>query len=341
MDILEAAQTVLSEAGSPLHYAEVTQRAIDQGYWTPLGKTPHQSLNARLAVDIKDKGNKSVFQRTDKGVFALREWVLPEYALVHSEKTIGKANKSLSFTDAAERVLDLYADCTPMHYREIWALIESKHLVQSEGLTPEATLSSQMLTETARRQRRGDIPRFVAFGKGHFGLFKWQATGIARDIERRNVKVKKELLGRLKTMPPDEFEALVEQLLLALGFEDTETTRYQGDRGIDVRGTLVVGDVIKTRMAVQAKRWKNNVQSDHVQQVRGSLGAHEHGLIVTTADFSAGARAEATRADTAPIGLMNGEQFVNLLVENGIGVHKAQYELIELGEWDTDDGVTE
>ena len=42
-----------------------------------------------------------------------------------------------------------------------------------------------------------------------------------------------------------------------------------------------------------AKRWKANVQAPTVQQVRGALGAHDQGLIITTSDFSAGARAEA------------------------------------------------
>jgi restriction system protein len=56
---------------------------------------------------------------------------------------------------------------------------------------------------------------------------------------------------------------------------------------------MVTGDVIRTRMAVQVKRWKANVQSPTFQQVRGSLGAHEQGLIITTSDFSKGARAEA------------------------------------------------
>jgi restriction system protein len=35
------------------------------------------------------------------------------------------------------------------------------------------------------------------------------------------------------------------------------------------------------------------VQAPVVQQVRGSLGAHEQGLIITTSDFSTGARSEA------------------------------------------------
>lgn len=68
------------------------------------------------------------------------------------------------------------------------------------------------------------------------------------------------------------------------------------------------------------------------RQVRGSLGAHEQGLIITTSDFSKGARTEAERPDALPVALMNAEQLVSLLVENQIGVSRKPHELIELGE---------
>jgi len=66
--------------------------------------------------------------------------------------------------------------------------------------------------------------------------------------------------------------------------------------------------------------------------VRGSLGTHEQGLIVTTSDFSDGARQEAERANAVPVALMNGEQLVALLVEHNIGIHRTAYDLIELGD---------
>src|SRR5690606_965365 len=110
---------------------------------------------------------------------------------------------------------------------------------------------------------------------------------------------------KLHKIDPTEFEELVGQLLVALGFTDVTVTTRQNDGGIDVRGTLVVGDVIRTRMAVQVKRWKANIQTPTVQQVRGSLGSHEQGLIITTSDFSPGARLEAERPDATPVGLMD------------------------------------
>jgi restriction system protein len=89
---------------------------------------------------------------------------------------------------------------------------------------------------------------------------------------------------------------------------------------------------IRTRMAIQIKKWKCNVQAPVVQQVRGSLGTHEQGLIITTSDFSPGERTEAARSDAVPIALMNGEQLVVLLVENGIGVTRRSHDLIELDD---------
>jgi restriction endonuclease Mrr len=51
-----------------------------------------------------------------------------------------------------------------------------------------------------------------------------------------------------------------------------------------------------------------------------------------TSDFSKGVKHEAERADAMPIGLMNGEQLVALLVENEIGVRRTSLQLIGLGE---------
>ena len=97
-------------------------------------------------------------------------------------------------------------------------------------------------------------------------------------------------------------------------------------------GTLLISDVVRIKMAVQAKRWKGNIQSPTVQQVRGSLGAHEQGLIITTSDFSSGAIKEANQPDKTPVGLMNGEQLVTLLMEYSIGVRRMSHDLFELEE---------
>jgi len=219
-----------------------------------------------------------------------------------------------------------------MHYREITKRALDQGLIYTEGKTPAASLYAQVLMEIKRCTLRGETPRFVKHGKGMIGLRKWMGTGLDAQIRQHNARVRRKLLAQVRALDGSEFEELIAQLLGVLGFEEVTVTSYSKDGGIDVRGTLVVGTVIRTRMAVQAKRWSHNVQSPVVQQVRGSLGTHEQGLIITTSDFSHGAYTEAQRPDAIPVALMNGEQLVDLLVENDIGIERTRYDLIELEE---------
>lgn len=327
MSALSGVVNVLEQAGKPLHYREIAERMIKSGVWNTQGKTPEATVNAQLAVDIKKNGKASRFARYGRGIFGLnRAWPVQ---VCRTEEPVREG--TCSFTEAAERILQ-GANGKPMHYREITTHALEHRLLNTQGKTPEATMYAQILTETRRRKLRGEQPRFMMLGKGMISLCRWQSQGVAFQVEESNRKARMEVLKRIKAMPPADFEALVGELLAAIGFEDVEVTARSKDGGIDVRGTLVVGDVVRTKLAVQVKRWKSNVQAPTIQQVRGSLGAHEQGLIIATSDFSRGARKEAERLDTTPVALMTGEQFVALLVENEIGVRRTPLQLIELGE---------
>lgn len=363
MNVLDAVHAVLLVAGSPLSATVITQRMLDLGLWATNGKTPVATVSARLAVDIKQHGPASRFRRVGKGLFTLGgDFAEPAVAVplgfaddegdVSRSDAVGNESLTVSgersgpigdvelaaepsrttmtFLDAAVSVLDRYGERRPMHYREIARIAMEQGLLQTSGRTPEATMYAQILTETKRRTRRGEQPRFVLHGKGLVGLAAWIDPSLATQIDRHNRDVRRALLERLKAMRWDDFEGLVGRLLTDMGFEDVVVTARHGDGGVDVRGTLMVGDVIHTRMAVQVKRWKGNVQAPVIQQVRGSLGAHEQGLIITTSDYSPGARIEALRSDATPVGLMNGEQLVLLLVEHEIGVRRTGHEIIDL-----------
>jgi restriction system protein len=338
-----------------LHYREITKRMLGRGLWQTTGKTPWETVNAQLAVQIITEGSGCIFQRTGKGTFALRAWGLPEYHVTKKKDTPSDSHdpepsysepadspagrppaaavaqtSSLSFADAAAWVLGEAGDKKSMHYQTITKTALDKGYLQSSGKTPAATLYSVILTEIDRQTQQGNTPRFVKHGKGLVGLSKWAPQGLAQQISQHNIMVRDRMLTRLKAMPPADFEELVGKLLGKLGFEAISQTKYSGDGGIDVRGTMVVGGVIRISMAVQAKRWKGNVQAPIVQQVRGSLGSHEQGLIITTSDFSVGAVKEANRANTVPVALMNGEQLVALLVQYGIGVVREAHDLLSL-----------
>ena len=358
MNVLDAAYTVLLTTNTPLHSNEIAQQILEQGLWASNGKTPGATVNASIAVDIKMHGAASRFVRagpslfsanhpsspsTDygNGVEASQDIKAPDRSLVEASQDMKAPDQSspvhsstLSFTDAAQRVLAQFANQQPMHYQEITRKALELGLIATAGQTPAATMYAVILTEIDRTAKRGEAPRFTKHGKGLVGLTEWDVKdqGLAVLIEQHNRATRSQLHARLYSMKPAEFEALVGRLLTALGFDAVAVTSLGNDGGIDVRGTLVVGDVIRTRMAVQVKRWKKNVQAPVVQQVRGSLGAHEQGLIITTSNFSPGARTEAARADTIPVALMDGNQLINLLIENDIGVQRTKHDLIKLGE---------
>jgi len=342
LSALEAAKLVLKQAREPLRYEEITKRILDQGLWQTTGKTPAATLSSLLSQSVKILGAASPFVHTSPGCYSLNPAPsaaaskAPPAPKVKAAPTPATAltkplpaPTSLSFTDAAERVLESSAS-KQLHYRDITRLALDQHLVDTSGKTPEATMYAQILTEVKRRRQRDEPQRFMMLGRGMVSLAKFQASGIAYQVDEANKQARDKLLKHVKAMKPYDFENLVSQLLLALGFEQVEVTARSNDGGIDVRGTLVVGDVIRTRLAVQVKRWKNNVQAPVVQQVRGSLGTHEQGLIITTSDFSKGAREEATRANATPVGLMNGEQLVDLLIQNEIGITLTPLQLIQL-----------
>lgn len=344
MTLIDAMVAILRDAREPLHYQEITRRVLQSANWRTSGKTPDATVSAALTVDVKRHGSAALFARVAPGVYTLNQqqgYVPITTASPAVDRTViqpipavtaSKASAKLSFTDAAERVLEQQMNRKPMHYRALTEEVLRLGLIQTKGLTPAASLFAQILTASKRAQRRGDPPRFVLHGKGFIGLAKWAGQGLAFQIEQHNDSVRRKLHAQLLRMNPTDFEALVVELLAELGFEDVTLTPPSNDGGIDVRGTLVVGDVIRTRMAVQVKRWRANVQQPTVQQVRGSLGTHEQGLIITTSDFSKGAVTEANRADAVPVGLMDGDKLVDLLIENDIGVHRQRLELIELGD---------
>ena len=339
MSVLDAVATVLAEAGAPLSCREITRQVLDRRLWVPIGATPETTVRGQLAVDISTLGERSRFERVAPGTFRLRNAApaapMPLPGLAAPTAGGAEAPTRLKFADAAEHVLRHFAGRQPMHYREITAKAIECGLLSTSGLTPATTLYAQVLTEIARNVRRGQPPRFVRHGDGLVGLSEWLPSGLVHQIEAHNAAARRGLHQRLLAMPPAEFEALVGDLLAKLGFEEVSMAGLTPDGGLDARGTLVVADVIRIPMAVRVRRWRNNVQANVVCSLRSGLGARERGLIVTTSDFSASARAEAEIVDAAPIALLNGKELIGLLVAQGIGVQQQAYTLLTLGDQTT------
>ena len=340
----DAAEQILrqNDGQEPLHCREITQRILDLGLVATKSKTPSHTLSARIWDEIRrrDKSNKPQrFIRLGRGKVGLAdaESGRNPKPSVDEDPTSGPSNPpqavpepKLSYTNAAEQILRQNDGQEPLHYREIARRLLDLGLVATKAVTPAHTLSAAISDEIRRRQEANQAQRFVRLGRGLIGLADAEPEGVRKAIDDENKRVRDALLDFLQSTDPVEFEHLVGELFNAMGAESVTVTPRSGDGGVDVRGTLLAGGAIPIQIAAQVKRWKHNVGSPVVNEIRGSLGLHDFGLVVTTGRFSPSARQAAQIKDRMPITLIDGDDLVNLMVEHEIWVSRQQHDLLTL-----------
>ncbi len=133
-----------------------------------------------------------------------------------------------------------------------------------------------------------------------------------------------DLLRRVKECPPDFFERLVVELLLAMGYGGSRQDAGQavgksGDGGID--GIIKEDKLGLDTIYIQAKRWDGTVSRPEIQKFAGALQGQRarKGIFLTTSAFSKEARDFAASIDSKII-LLDGETLANLMIDHGIGV---------------------
>jgi predicted NUDIX family phosphoesterase len=128
---LWAAEVVLRKHKRPLRAPEIVSYAQEQGLFSGEmhSRTPQKSMQARLSLDILNKGEQSVFVRTGRGMFYLREF-LAESALVPLIDDIGLGKSTRPVPYAAPRRVPLPAT------ERVLAIPRShyEHLLAFQGL---------------------------------------------------------------------------------------------------------------------------------------------------------------------------------------------------------------
>lgn len=139
-----------------------------------------------------------------------------------------------------------------------------------------------------------------------------------------------QLLEIIADIPPDAFERISQRLLRESGFTKVEVTGKSGDGGIDGVGILRM-NLVSFQVSFQCKRWKGSVGAPVVRDFRGAMvGRSDKGLIITTGNFTADARREATRDGAPAIDLIDGETLCELLKERRLGVSVRMVEEVDL-----------
>lgn len=149
--------------------------------------------------------------------------------------------------------------------------------------------------------------------------------GIPEELEPWRV----ELAETLHNMDPFAFERLSMLLLRECGFSQVSVTKKTGDGGIDGTGKLRINGIFSFNVAFQCKRFIGSVSAGDIRDFRGSLTTNiEKGVLITTGTFTKAAREEASNAGKQQIDLIDGEEFINKLIEYGLGVkEKTIYEV--------------
>lgn len=147
-----------------------------------------------------------------------------------------------------------------------------------------------------------------------------------KDLVRRPVAAEYDayrvVLEQILELDATEFEVLVGHLLTALGFEGSEVVGKSGDGGVDAIGELNISNLAKVKVFVQAKRYKlgARVPASTVRSLRQAIPINGQGAFITTAGYQRTAADVALEQGFPRIGLVNGHQLVDLLIEHWLDI---------------------
>lgn len=140
-------------------------------------------------------------------------------------------------------------------------------------------------------------------------------------------EIREELRKELMALSFHGFEALIRELLQAMGYTQvrllgrTQWRQPTRHGGYDMEAAARTG-VSHTRLIVQVKQYTRPVSRRYVDELRGALlRLHGgQGLIISTSTFSKVAKNAALSDKITPIRLVDGEELTDLLMLYQIGV---------------------
>lgn len=111
--------------------------------------------------------------------------------------------------------------------------------------------------------------------------------------KKKNDKIRDSGILEIDKMSGYEFEAFLKYLFEKLQYDVIKVTSKSGDYGAD----LIIKDKTLGTIAVQAKRYNNNVSPRAVQEVCGALGYYncDHGMVVTNSFLTSSAKTLANK----------------------------------------------
>ena len=146
-------------------------------------------------------------------------------------------------------------------------------------------------------------------------------------FQKVNAALASQLMDEVMKLTPTEFEHLVVQLLLQMGYgsgieKAGVVTQASNDGGID--GIIKEDQLGFSNIYIQAKQWAldQTVQKPEIQKFVGALQGQQaqKGLFITTARFSSGALQYANNLLGTKVVLVDGDTLTKLMIDHNVGV---------------------
>lgn len=188
-------------------------------------------------------------------------------------------------------------------------------------------------SEIKRREQRNEPQRFMFLGNGLFTLVELMAglppkkTKSAVDQIRDSRKdACLQLYANLtKSNQGSNFETMVGDLLIAMGYADVQVIGGKDDQGVDIVCQKRDG-IVSTKIAIQCKckNLKQQIGPKDVSNLRDNLSTYQcqQGIIVTTTKLNDDAREKAREPGKDPVHVIEHDELLDLFAEHEIGLRK-------------------
>ncbi len=257
--------------------------------------------------------------------------------------------REFAVTDAEAHELIPSGRITTLQSRAHWA----RTYLSKAGLLTSPSRNLHVITEAGRKLLGSGVSRIDMKSLEQFPAYvSWKdkeqaepsepstrpARGIAtassetpeesveRDFDFIQSSLAEDLLAAVLSMAPQQFEQLIVDLLLAMGYGGGDRSMGErigksGDGGID--GIINEDALGLDAVYIQAKRYASDskVGRPALQAFVGSLtgeGANK-GVFVTTSDFSKEARDYLNKVQHRIV-LINGDRLARLMIQHEVGV---------------------
>ena len=138
-----------------------------------------------------------------------------------------------------------------------------------------------------------------------------------------------DLRSRIKGIKPKDFEKLVAELLVKMGYGRGEVVGGSSDGGVDA---IMTQDRLGLeKVYIQIKHWNKKISPKAIREFNGVLSelGKPKGVFVTSSTFTKNAKEEAA----INLELIDGPKLIDLMIEYDLGlIKKATYEILEVDE---------